>query len=40
MVANLFMEIRLKGVEKTLQRYAEMLPENPHTQNYLASNPK
>ena len=35
MVANLFMEIRESGVDTTLKRYAEMLPDNLHTKHYL-----
>jgi len=35
MLANLFMEIRMSSVEETLQRWAEMLPDNPHTKHYL-----
>ena len=38
MIANLFMEIRLNGVEKTLKKYAESLQDNPHCKFYLNNN--
>jgi len=34
-LANLFMEIREEGVDETLKKWAEMLPENPHAKHYL-----
>lgn len=35
MISDLFMQIRVDGVDKTLKGYAEMLPDNPHTKHYL-----
>ena len=35
MLAQLFMEIRLDDVDTTLKKYAELLKDNPHAQDYL-----
>jgi len=38
MLANLFMEIRKKGVNETLKKWAEMIPENIYAKHYLERN--
>lgn len=35
MLANLFMEIRTNGIDKTLKNYAEILGDNPHAKDFL-----
>lgn len=35
MLANIFMEIRISGVEETLKKMAEMIKDNPHAEHYL-----
>lgn len=35
MIANIFIDIRVDGIEITLNKYANYLPDNPHCKYYL-----